>query len=307
MKYLLVILLIGIALYYAMKWKKPTDQSNMNSNNSDSNPYNSKKKKQQNFQKDSGPYSSAGSSSNKQTSGSGSSYAKWIGGGLGWAFGGPIGGILGFMVGSMFQGGGVSSQYGRTQSGDFSLSLLILTAAVMKADGSVRRSELDYVKRFLENNFGPAKAPEYVKMLGQLLKQDYSVGDVAGQISQFMDYGSRMMLLQFLFGIAQADGNNHPDEVEMIKKIASFMGISSTDYESIKAMFIKETSSAYKVLGVDSKASNDDIKKAYRVLEKEHHPDRVAHLGEDVKKAAEIKFTKLNAAYDAIKEERGMN
>ncbi len=306
MKYLLVIILIGIALYYAMKWKKPAGQSNMNSNKDDSNPYSSQKKQQQNFQKDSGPYSSTGSQNNKQSNAGGSSYAKWIGGGLGWAFGGPIGGILGFMVGSMFQGGGNTTQYGRTQTGDFSLSLLILTAAVMKADGNVKRSELDYVKRFLENNFGAAKSPEYVKMLGELLKQDYNVNEVAGQISQYMEYGSRMMLVQYLFGIAQADGNNHPTEIDMIKNIASFMGINSSDYESIKAMFVKETSSAYQVLGIDNKVTDDELKKAYRDLAKQHHPDRVAHLGEDVKKAAEIKFTKLNAAYEAIKEERGM-
>lgn len=307
MKYLLVIILIGIALYYAMKWKKPANQSDSNSGNNNTNPYNSQNNNQQNkFTQDSGPYSSQGASNSGSRNSGGNSYAKWVGGGLGWAFGGPIGGILGFMVGSMFQGGSSTSQYGRTQTGDFSLSLLILTAAVMKADGSVRRSELDYVKRFLENNFGAAKSPEYVKMLGELLKQDYNVNEVAGQISQYMEYGSRMMLVQYLFGIAQADGNNHPSEIDMIKNIASFMGINSADYESIKAMFVKETSSAYKVLGLDSKATDDELKKAYRDLAKQHHPDRVAHLGEDVKKAAEVKFTKLNAAYEAIKEERGM-
>lgn len=306
MKYLLVIILIGIALYYAMKWKKPVDSSGKKSGDNNTNPYNSQNNKQQNkFKQDSGPYSNQGASTSANRSSGGNSYAKWVGGGLGWAFGGPIGGILGFMVGSMFQGSS-NTHYGRTQTGDFSLSLLILTAAVMKADGSVRRSELDYVKRFLENNFGAAKSPEYVKMLGELLKQDYNVNEVAGQISQYMEYGSRMMLVQFLFGIAQADGNNHPTEIDMIKNIASFMGINTSDYESIKAMFVKETSSAYKVLGIDSKATDDELKKAYRELAKQHHPDRVAHLGEDVKKAAEIKFTKLNAAYEAIKEERGM-
>lgn len=299
--------MIGIALYYAMKWRRPANQSDSNAGNKDSNPYNSQNTNQQNkFNRDSGPYSFQGVSNSSKGSSGGSSYAKWIGGGLGWAFGGPIGGILGFMVGSMFQGGSNNAQYGRTQTGDFSLSLLILTAAVMKADGSVRRSELDYVKRFLENNFGVARSLEYIKMLGELLKQDYNVNEVAGQISQYMEYGSRMMLVQFLFGIAQADGNNHPAEIEMIKNIATFMGVNTADYESIKAMFVKETSSAYKVLGVDSKATDDELKKAYRVLAKQHHPDRVAHLGEDVKKAAEIKFTKLNAAYEAVKEERGM-
>ncbi len=307
MKYLFIIILIGIALYYSMKWKTPKNQSNT-SGNKDDNTYGSSNNKPGGTNADNGPYSSQGASGFSGRGGS--SYAKWLGGGLGWAFGGPIGGILGFMMGSMFSGTSNSNAdnavYGRTQSGDFSLSLLILTAAVMKADGSVKRSELDFVKRFLDNNFGSAKSPQYVKMLGEILKQDLNVKDVSRQISQFMDYGSRMMLIQYLFGIAQADGNNHPSEIDMIYTIASFMGINASDYESIKAMFVKETNSAYKVLGIDKNASDDELKKAYRELAKQHHPDRVAHLGEDVKKAAEEKFTKLNAAYEAIKEERGI-
>ncbi|HDY76122.1 MAG TPA: molecular chaperone DjiA, partial [Candidatus Marinimicrobia bacterium] len=73
-----------------------------------------------------------------------------------------------------------------------------------------------------------------------------------------------------------------------------------------KAMFIKDTDSAYKIMEVSPSATNDEIKKAYRELAKKYHPDKVSHLGEDVKKAAEEKFTKLNAAYEAIKQERGM-
>ena len=105
---------------------------------------------------DSGPYKSQGTPRNSK----GSNYAKWIGGGLGWAFGGPIGGILGFMFGSMMDGSGsplsgiTGEQPGRTRSGDFNISLLILTAAVMKADGRVTRNELDYVKQFLSKNYG---------------------------------------------------------------------------------------------------------------------------------------------------------
>lgn len=308
MKYLLVIILIGIALYYAMKWNKPSKGSNTNSNNKDSNPYDSANSNDN--QSDSGPYSKQGNSNDSGKTGT--NYAKWVGGGLGWAFGGPIGGILGFMMGSMFEGSSSSSSgskqvYGKTQSGDFAVSLLILTAAVMKADGTVKKSELDFVKKFLHNNFGASRTPEYVKALGELLNQDFNVNQVSAQISNYMDYGSRMMLVQYLFGIAQADGNSHTKEIDMIQIIANYMGISTKDYESIKAMFVKDTGSAYKILEIDENATESEIKKAYRDLAKKHHPDTVAHLGEDVKKAAEEKFTILNAAYVAIKEERGIN
>jgi DnaJ like chaperone protein len=309
MKYLLILILIGVALYYAFKWQAPKKKSQNSSPESGGNPYQSNSSNSNDNNQsgtDNGPY--AGSGSTRVHKKGGNSYAKWLGGGLGWAFGGPIGGILGFMFGSMV--GGMSSgqyEYGRTQGGDFNISLLILTAAVMKADGSVKRSELDFVKRFFVSQFGKEKATEYVKMLGELLKQDLKVAEVSQQIRQFMDYSSRLLLLQYLFGVALADGKHHPSEVEMIRTIAANLGIDQKEFESVKAMYIKETGSAYKILEIEPSATNAEVKKAYREMAKKYHPDKVSHLGEDVKQTAEAKFTSLNAAYEAIKQERGMN
>jgi DnaJ like chaperone protein len=122
-----------------------------------------------------------------------------------------------------------------------------------------------------------------------------------------MDYSSRLLLLQYLFGVALADGKHHPSEVELIHSIAINLGIDQKEFESIKAMYIKETNSAYKILEIEATATNDEVKKAFREMAKKYHPDKVGHLGEDVKKTAEAKFTNLNAAYEAIKQERGMN
>ena len=98
-------------------------------------------------------------------------YAKWIGGGLGWAFGGPIGGILGFVFGSMVDGMQSGSfEYKPTQSGDFSVSLLVLSAAVMRADGKVLKSELEYVRSFFTRQFGPETANTRIQMLQEILK-----------------------------------------------------------------------------------------------------------------------------------------
>lgn len=306
MKYLIIIVLIGIALYYAMKWqsssKRRTEGGNKDNNPSPKNPQNPHAKSEG---KDNSPYTTKGNAG--RPSGRGGSYGKWVGGGLGWAFGGPIGGIIGFMFGSMFDGMSKGQyDHGRTQSGDFNISLLVLTAAVMKADGSIKRSELDFVKQYFFTNFGSEHGGQYIKMLGEILKQDINVQEVSTQIGRYMDYSSKLLLLQYLFGIALADSKHHPTEVRVINSISGYMGVGPKDYESIKAMFIKDTDSAYKILEVESNAINDDIKKAYRELAKKYHPDKVTHLGEDVKLAAEQKFTKLNAAYDAIKQERGM-
>ena len=237
----------------------------------------------------------------------GKNYSKWIGGGLGWAFGGPIGAIIGFAIGSIFSNSSESEQYigSTSQQRDFNVSLLVLSAAVMKADGSVKKSELDYVKRFFLANFGQERAEKYILMLREILKQDIQVFDVSQQVGQFMDYSSKLQLLHYLFGIASADGTTHENEIDVISNIAKYMGISSSDFQSIKAMFVQDVDSAYKILGIDPSATDDEVKKAYRDMAKKYHPDKVAYLGDDVRKSAEQKLQEVNEAYDKIKKQRG--
>jgi len=122
-----------------------------------------------------------------------------------------------------------------------------------------------------------------------------------------MDYSIRLQLIHFLFGIAGADGQFHPAEINVIERIASFMGIYESDLNSIKAMFVKETDSAYKILEITPDATDDEVKKAYRQMAIKYHPDKVSTLGEDVQKAANEKFQQLNNAYEQIKKQRGMN
>ena len=234
-------------------------------------------------------------------------YGKWIGGGLGWAFGGPIGGILGFMFGSMVDGmQSGTPAYSGTRTGDFSISLMVLAAAVMKADGKVVKSELDYVKNFLNQQFGEVEGQNKLLMLREILKQEYNVQEVAAQIRQFMEYPSRLQLVHFLFGISLADGSYHAREIDMIEAIASYLGIRQADINSIKAMFVKDVDSAYKILEVSKNASDEEIKKAYHKMAIKYHPDKVAHLGEEVRRAATEKFQKVNGAYEEIKKQRGI-
>ena len=237
----------------------------------------------------------------------GRNYGKWIGGGLGWAFGGPLGAIIGFALGSAFGNNSNTEEYigGTTQQRDFNVSLLVLSAAVMKADGSVKKSELDYVKRFFLSNFGQEHAEKYILMLREILKQDIQVYEVSQQIGRFMDYSSKLQLIHYLFGIASADGSTHENEVDVISIIAKYMGISSSDFQSIKAMFVQQVDSAYKILGIDSNATDEEVKKAYREMAKKYHPDKVAYLGEDVRKSAEQKLQEVNEAYEKIKKQRG--
>jgi DnaJ like chaperone protein len=235
-------------------------------------------------------------------------YAKWVGGGLGWVFGGPIGAILGVALGSMFDGMNTGNfKYQGTPRGDFAMSLLVLSAAVMKADQKIVKSELEFVRTFFVNQFGEEEGNRLVSMLREILKQDINVQEVGLQVGQYTDYAVKLQLIHYLFGIAASDGQYHPDEVDMIASISGFMGVSSGDFTSIKAMFIKSTGWAYDVLEITSGATDEEVKKAYREMAKKHHPDKVASLGEDVRKAATEKFQKINAAYEELKKQRGIN
>jgi DnaJ like chaperone protein len=236
---------------------------------------------------------------------------KLIGGGLGWVMGGPIGGLLGFLVGSMVDSttsptSSYTSEKQHTTPGAFGVSLMVLIAAVMKADGKVVKSELDYVKQFFIRQFGRESAREALLMLKDLLKQDIPLKDVCSQIERNMDYSSRLQLIHLLFNISIADGKIHSTEEEVIRRICQLLGIGSSDYLSIKNMFIPETDSSYKILEIDASSSNDEVKKAYRKMAVKYHPDKVSHLGDDFRRSAEEKFKKVTEAYEKIKTQRNI-
>ena len=233
-------------------------------------------------------------------------FGKWIAGGVGWAIFGPIGGILGFVAASVLEKNDKFNQSETTTQGSYAISLLILTAAVMKADGKVLKSELNYVKQYFIKAFGEESATEALQMLKDILNQNIDVKDVCYQIAEHMDYASRLQLLHYLFGIAQADGNIDIRESQLINRIGQLLGISQNEINSIIGMFSKSQDWAYEVLGVTKNATDSDIKKAYRKLAIEYHPDKVSHLGEDFQEKAKEKFQKLNQAYQEIKKQRGL-
>ena len=253
------------------------------------------------------------------------SISKWIGASLGWSFGGPIGAIIGLASGSvidaMANGKGSpllgESQSRRqtshrtrsrpqTQSGDFEVSLLILASIVIKADGNQDQRELDYVRQQFVKMYGKTRANHAFKLFKKISEQkNISKRQVCMQIKMMMDHASRLQLLHFLFGIAKADGQVTEIEMREIYTISGYLGISSRDYESIKAMFYSSKENAYKVLEIEKSATVDDIKKAYRKMAKKYHPDRVIHLGKEHQKGAEEKFRQVQEAYEYLQKERG--
>ena len=255
------------------------------------------------------------------------SISKWIGAGLGWSFGGPIGAIIGLVIGSIIDSQATKGApllgdwqtkqrsqptYRRqaearpqTKPGDFEVSLLILASVVIKADGHQDQRELDFVRQQFVNMYGQERANNAFKLFKGINQQQIPVRQVCIQIQQMMDHASRLQLLHFLFGIAKADGMVIESEVTQIYTISGYLGISSRDFESIKAMFYDSSDNAYKILEITKEATADDIKAAYRKMAKKYHPDRVVHLGEEHQKGAVEKFRQVKDAYEKIKKERG--
>lgn len=234
-------------------------------------------------------------------------YGKWIAGGLGWAFGGPIGGLIGYGIGSFVEKAAKGNQDTQeTTRGDFAVTFVVLTASVMNADGKVLKSELDFVKKYFIKFFGPEQAKDMLQILKDVLKKDVRISEVAAQVQQYMNYSSRLQVLHFLYGVAKADGQITSDEAEVIRQIALGIGISNSDCSSIKNMYIEETDSAYKILEVTPNATDAELKKAYKKMAIKYHPDKVSYLGEEARAAAEDKFKKLSEAYDKIKKQRNI-
>ncbi|HNP47618.1 MAG TPA: TerB family tellurite resistance protein [Bacteroidia bacterium] len=237
-----------------------------------------------------------------------STWNKWILGGLGWTLGGPIGGIIGFALGAITEEGKKTYSSGSSiLPNDFSAALLVLCAAVMKADQKVMRSELDYVKNFFSRQFGEAHTRERMLLFREILNQDIEIGPVCAQVRQFVDTSARLQLLHLLFGLAASDGQVSNPELTVIGQIAVLIGISQKDFESMKAMFIKDTDSVYKILEIEKTASDEELKKAYRRMAMKYHPDKVHHLGPEYAKDAQEKFKKINEAYESVKRERGIS
>ena len=255
--------------------------------------------------------------------------------------GGPLGALAGAVLGGWFEkmlnsvntpetqgtfdgqsgyqsrtyGGYTREQVYQGQRNSFLFSLLVLASYIIKADGKVMHSEMELVRNMLRQNFGDVASQQGDEILRRLFDEQKRVGehqfkttvaDCCRQIAMNMDYSQRLQLLNFLVMISQADGRVDPSEVVAMKECAQWMQMSADEVDSMLGMGKDDLESAYKVLGVSPDATDAEVKRAYRNLALNHHPDKVAALGEDIRKAAEKKFQEINDAKERIWKARGL-
>lgn len=267
--------------------------------------------------------------------------ARWIGGILGAMTMGPIGALAGYALGRIleksFDTEKIESRHGeyagsagrgeaydnteyeaRGQRNGFLFSMLVMASYVIKADGKIMHSEMEYVRRFLRTTFGTLAEQEGEQILLRLFEQrkkmeavnpnafKNTIRDCGRQIAENVTYEARLQMLDFLVEIAKADGHIAPEEIAALREVCEAMGMSASEVDSMLSLSGDSLEDAYKVLEIPETATDSEVKAAYRRMALKHHPDKVASLGEDVKRAAEKKFQEINNAKERIYKARGI-
>ena len=236
---------------------------------------------------------------------------KWIAALIGYFIYRFPGAVLGFVIGSLLDQASRSNLRFRPpgqglSKSSFELKLLALAAVVIKADGTILKEELRYVRNYFIGQYGTQRAQEIFQTFNEEIKKEsQSVAGLGMDFVRGTVYATRVQILHFLFGIALSDGNISETEEIKLREIATAMRLRSKDFNRIKAMFVKQTDQAFKILEVSPKATNEEIKKAYRALVKKYHPDRIKTEDEALLKGAQQKFIQIQEAYEAIKKKKG--
>ena len=242
-------------------------------------------------------------------------WGKVIGGVAGFTLGGPLGALIGVYAGHKMDQSrsGDSSKLGvdtQTRQVAFTMAVIVLSAKMAKADGVVTREEVEAFKRVFHI------PPDEMKKVGQLF--DEARKDASGyepyaqQVAQMFRHEPAILeeLIGGLFHIAKADGEVHPAELEFLAKVSVIFGFSEHDFERLRASYdTPEKSDPYEILGVSRDDDDGTIKKAYRKLIVENHPDKLMAQGlpQEFIDLANEKMAAINTAYDTIKKQRGFS
>jgi len=246
-------------------------------------------------------------------------WGKVIGGVAGFAIGGPLGAMIGAYAGHAVDKKMSSAEMDRVGHGGgdtaarqvaFTVAVIVLSAKMAKADGEVSREEVDTFKRIF--NIPPGEVNKVGKLFDEARKDSKGFEPYAEQIAFMFAREPAVLeeLLGGLFHIAMADGVMNPAELQYLRQVSAIFGFDEHRFERIHASFDQpDKSNPYDILGVNSKASDGDIKKAYRDLVRENHPDTLISQGlpQEFIDLANEKMSAINAAYDSIKKMRKFN
>jgi DnaJ like chaperone protein len=249
-----------------------------------------------------------------------------LGGTLGYMFGGPLGALLGAALGRNFDRGirltDEQTEYGigqqeRVQAAFFTASFSTM-GHVAKADGKVTAAEISSTEAIMARmQLDSRQRRAAIKLFNEGKKEGFPLHDVLMQFRREC-HGRRNLVQMFIeiqIAVAMADGQLHAAERKIIFNIGQELGF---DHAAIEHLFRFTGSSeypprhrhsiedAYEILGVNKAATDAEIKKAYRRLMSQHHPDKLIAKGlpDEMVKIATEKTQKIKAAYEEIRGSR---
>ena len=242
-------------------------------------------------------------------------WGKIIGGTTGFALGGTLGAIIGIMIGGSFDRSAKkfssSNQISQQQKQNvFALCIIVLSAKIAKADGQVTKEEIYTFKE--KFNIQAEEMSEVSKIFNEAKKSSFGFKNIADQVGNLFSDNKVLLeqLLNNLFYIAEADGLTSINELEVLKSISQSFHFNETDFQRIfHSRLNNKESDPYKILGVTREDSDNNIRKKWIELSKEHHPDYLIAKGmpKEFIKEANKELSSINLAYDKIKELRDFN
>lgn len=230
-------------------------------------------------------------------------YFKYVAAAAGFFLGGILGGISAFFL--------VRELIDNADEGIdvFELSLLRLSSLMIKADGNVDNEEIKVVRTFFFKSFGNEKATKLFKELKKSPPIPSNLDEILDVIKTRLEPSKLYSVIQFLYTISIADGHLAVSEDEFIFNVGKKLGFTIKRLNDIRNQFVEpektnnnssEKSLYLNKLGLSGNPSKDEIKKAFRRLAKEYHPDKLAGVNETIKKIAEEKFREIREAYDYL-------
>ncbi len=243
-------------------------------------------------------------------------FGKIMGGSVGFMLGGPIGALIGVSLGHALIDDKVRANY--TESGRltnqeqrqavFFTAIFAMFGKMAKADGRVCENEINVVRSFMQDKLRLDKAAQQFAMgiFNEAKDNNTPFEDYARQFGQVFQKEPqlRMMFFEMLFSVALADGVLHPAEEKILHAAPPLLGLPGDAFANVRRQFVSDLSHHYAMLGLENGADLSDVKKAYRKLVSEYHPDKIIAKGlpEDFIKFAEQKFREINEAYEAIQK-----
>jgi len=242
-------------------------------------------------------------------------WGKILGAAAGLAMGGPLGALVGGIAGHAIDrirddSDGSDGEPGLAKQTTFAIAVVVLSAKMAKADGTVTRDEVEAFKQIF--HVPPNEIKNVGRLFDQARKDSHGFEPYAKQVARIFQGNPAVLeeLLGGLFHIAKADGIAHPAEVEFLTRVSEIFGFDDATFERMKVAHLgADMDDPYVVLGVDRGASDAEVRSAWRTLMREHHPDTLIAQGmpEDFVEVATEKVATINAAYDQICKQRGIN